>query len=95
MTPAQAYAPDEAAREYPALPALHPRLAAMSVDAVRAEAHLAAPLPQTFAPKAPAARRSGASITDEQAKRAGFASAAEHAAALDKHGPPPGMEISQ
>jgi hypothetical protein len=88
MTPGQAYAADESAREYPALPALHPRLVAMSVDAVRNEAHLAAPLPQTLAPNAPGARKVS-TFTEEEARRAGFTgpnAAADYAAYINQFG---------
>ena len=94
MTPSQAYAADEEAREYPALPKLHERLAGMSLEAVRRETELAAPLPQTLAPKT-AKRATFSGVDPEVVKKAGFASVEEYQAALDKLGPPPGMEISQ
>jgi ClpP class serine protease len=93
MTPGQAYAAD-GPREFPALPVLSERLASMSLEAVAREVELAAPLPATFAIKAP--KRGGAqSVDPDLIKKAGFKDAAEYQAAIDKYGPPPGMEISQ
>lgn len=75
MTPAQAYAEgqDPSAREFPALPTLAPRIASMSLEALELEINAAAPLPATMA--APAAKRKPASplsVTEADARRAGF-----------------------
>jgi ClpP class serine protease len=89
LPPGEAYAADQEAnaREYPSIPKLSERLVAMSLESVRAELAARAPMPATMRPPTPARRARPGSVSDQEAAKAGFKSAAEYQAWLDQHGP--------